>query len=70
MCADRFGEVDPTFGSLGGVDVVHLARHADGHARLSNHVVEVACHAGGRGSSGVTGGTSGKRDVPRSPVPC
>ncbi len=34
----RFGDVDVTSGTLGDVEVVHVARHGSGHARLSNQV--------------------------------
>jgi len=34
----RFGNVSATMGRLAGVEVVHLSRHGEGHARLSNHV--------------------------------
>ena len=34
----RFGPVTLSDGRMGGVDVVHLSRHGDGHVRLSNHV--------------------------------
>ncbi|NUP46357.1 MAG: MTAP family purine nucleoside phosphorylase [Catenulispora sp.] len=34
----RHGEADVTVGTVAGVEVVHLARHGTGHARLSNHV--------------------------------
>ena len=33
-----WGTVRVTRGTLAGVDVVHLSRHGEGHARLSNHV--------------------------------
>ena len=32
------GVVHVTRGVLGGVEVIHLSRHGEGHARLSNHV--------------------------------
>ena len=38
----RFGEVPVRRGSLGGVDVVHLARHRDGHELLSSAVTHQA----------------------------
>jgi purine nucleoside phosphorylase len=34
----RFGAAVVTEGRLAGVDVVHLARHGEGHVRLSSHV--------------------------------
>ena len=34
----RFGDVDLTEGTLGAVDIVHLARHGSGHARVSNQI--------------------------------
>jgi purine nucleoside phosphorylase len=34
----RFGTVLVSQGRVGEADVVHLARHGEGHARLSNHV--------------------------------
>ena len=34
----RYGDVDVTTGTLGDVEVVHVARHGAGHARLSNQV--------------------------------
>ncbi len=33
-----FGAVRLTAGRLAGADVVHVSRHGEGHARLSNHV--------------------------------
>jgi purine nucleoside phosphorylase len=33
-----FGAVPVTRGGVGGVEVVHVARHGEGHRRLSNHV--------------------------------
>lgn len=36
--ATSHGEVAVTEGSIAGVDVVHLGRHDQAHARLSNHV--------------------------------
>jgi purine nucleoside phosphorylase len=33
-----YGEAQVTRGQLGGADVVHVSRHGEGHARLSNHV--------------------------------
>lgn len=33
-----YGPVPMTFGSIAGVDVVHLSRHGAGHARLSSQV--------------------------------
>jgi purine nucleoside phosphorylase len=37
-----FGPVGVTEGHFAGVDVVHVSRHLDGHARLSNHVTHQA----------------------------
>ncbi|HEU5007045.1 MAG TPA: MTAP family purine nucleoside phosphorylase [Jatrophihabitantaceae bacterium] len=37
-CRTAYGSVELTFGSVSGVQVVHLSRHGAGHARLSNHV--------------------------------
>jgi len=34
----RFGDVDLTEGTVGAVDIVHLARHGSGHARVSNQI--------------------------------
>ena len=34
----RFGDVLASVGTFAGTDVVHLSRHLEGHARLSNHV--------------------------------
>jgi purine nucleoside phosphorylase len=34
----RFGTARVTTGRFAGVDVVHVSRHLEGHARLSNHV--------------------------------
>ena len=34
----RFGDVDLTEGTVGAVEVVHLARHGLGHARVSNQI--------------------------------
>ena len=34
----EFGTTEVTIGLLHGVEVVHVARHGDGHPRLSNHV--------------------------------
>jgi len=34
----RFGDVDLTEGTVGAVEVVHLARHGSGHARVSNQI--------------------------------
>lgn len=36
--SNRFGDVELTEGTVGGVEVVHLARHGTGHARLSNQI--------------------------------
>lgn len=42
QASTEFGDVALTRGELGGVDVVHVSRHLDGHARLSNHVTHQA----------------------------
>src|SRR5688572_3641119 len=42
MCRTRFGEAPVTQGRLGAVEVLHISRHGDGHARLSNHVAHRA----------------------------
>jgi purine nucleoside phosphorylase len=34
----RFGSALVSPGKVGGVEVVHISRHGEGHARLSNHV--------------------------------
>jgi 5'-methylthioadenosine phosphorylase len=39
VCRTRFGETVVTEGRLGEVDVVHVSRHGEGHARLSNQVM-------------------------------
>lgn len=36
--ATRFGETELSSGVWNGVEVVHLSRHGQGHARLSSHV--------------------------------
>jgi purine nucleoside phosphorylase len=36
--ATPFGPAAVTAGRFGGADVLHVSRHGDGHARLSNHV--------------------------------
>ena len=36
--ATRFGDALVAHGSLGGVGVLHVSRHGEGHSRLSNHV--------------------------------
>jgi purine nucleoside phosphorylase len=38
LVSTRFGDVEVTEGGWGGVDVLHIARHGAGHARLSNAV--------------------------------
>jgi purine nucleoside phosphorylase len=38
----RFGDVRLSAGRLGDVDVLHVSRHGEGHARLSNHVTHRA----------------------------
>lgn len=38
VVATRYGQVPLTCGRIGEVEVVHLARHGDGHARLSHQV--------------------------------
>jgi purine nucleoside phosphorylase len=40
--ATRFGEARVTRGRMGDVDVLHVSRHGEGHARLSNHVTHRA----------------------------
>src|SRR3954464_9366029 len=40
--ATEWGSVRVTHGRLAGVDVVHVSRHGEGHARLSNHVTHRA----------------------------
>ena len=40
--ATRFGTAMVTAGSFGGADVLHVSRHGEGHARLSNHVTHQA----------------------------
>jgi 5'-methylthioadenosine phosphorylase len=40
--ATRFGEALVRRGSLGGVEVLHVSRHGEGHPRLSNHVTHRA----------------------------
>ncbi|TMK42654.1 MAG: MTAP family purine nucleoside phosphorylase [Actinobacteria bacterium] len=37
-----FGEVAVHRGDLGGVEVMHISRHGEGHARLSSHVTHQA----------------------------
>ncbi|MGI8867358.1 MAG: MTAP family purine nucleoside phosphorylase [Mycobacteriales bacterium] len=41
-CRTPHGSVEVTFGRVAGVEVVHLARHGAGHARLSNHITHKA----------------------------
>jgi purine nucleoside phosphorylase len=38
----RFGDTLVARGASGGVEVLHIARHEEGHARLSNHVTHRA----------------------------
>ena len=38
----EWGAARVTHGRLGGVEVVHLSRHGEGHVRLSNHVTHRA----------------------------
>ena len=38
----RWGTAALTRGTFGGVDVVHVSRHGEGHVRLSNHVTHRA----------------------------
>lgn len=33
-----WGDVEVSRGEIGGVEVVHVSRHGEGHSRLSNHV--------------------------------
>jgi purine nucleoside phosphorylase len=40
--ATRFGEARVTRGVMGGVEVLHVSRHGEGHRRLSNHVTHRA----------------------------
>src|SRR4051794_21717220 len=40
--ATPWGDTTVSRGTLGGVDVVHVSRHGEGHARLSNHVTHRA----------------------------
>ena len=40
--ATRFGEALVTRGQMGEVEVLHVARHGEGHPRLSNHVTHRA----------------------------
>jgi purine nucleoside phosphorylase len=40
--ATRFGEALVTPGSVGDVEVLHISRHGEGHARLSSHVTHQA----------------------------
>jgi purine nucleoside phosphorylase len=40
--ATRFGPARVTAGELGGAEVLHIARHGDGHARLSSAVAHQA----------------------------
>jgi purine nucleoside phosphorylase len=40
--ATEWGTARVAHGTLGGVDVVHLSRHGEGHVRLSNHVTHRA----------------------------
>ena len=42
VVATRFGEALVRRGSLGGVEVLHVSRHGEGHPRLSNHVTHRA----------------------------
>ena len=42
LVATRFGEALVTRGRIGEVEVLHVSRHGDGHARLSNHVTHRA----------------------------
>ena len=38
----EWGEAFVSHGTWGGVDVLHISRHGDGHPRLSNHVTHRA----------------------------
>src|SRR4051812_5610935 len=40
--ATPWGETVVSRGALAGIDVVHVSRHGEGHARLSNHVAHRA----------------------------
>src|SRR6476646_5969009 len=40
--ATRWGEALVTHGEAGGVEVLHISRHEEGHRRLSNHVAHRA----------------------------
>jgi 5'-methylthioadenosine phosphorylase len=40
--ATRFGEAFVTPARMGGVEVLHVSRHGEGHQRLSNHVTHRA----------------------------
>jgi 5'-methylthioadenosine phosphorylase len=40
--ATRFGEALVVHGRVGDVEVLHVSRHGEGHARLSNHVAHRA----------------------------
>lgn len=40
--ATRWGEATVTRGTFAGTEVLHLSRHGEGHARLSNHVAHRA----------------------------
>ena len=42
VVATRFGEALVRRGSLGGVEILHVSRHGEGHPRLSNHVTHRA----------------------------
>ena len=55
----RFGEALVSRGSVGGVEVLHVSRHGEGHRRLSNHVthranVSALAELGARCAIGVT----------------
>jgi purine nucleoside phosphorylase len=40
--ATAWGDASLTRGTLAGIDAVHVSRHGEGHARLSNHVTHRA----------------------------
>ena len=57
--ATPYGETAISRGTFGGVEVLHVSRHGEGHVRLSNHVAHRANvwalkEAGARGLIGVT----------------
>jgi purine nucleoside phosphorylase len=59
VVATRWGEARLAQGELGGVEVLHVSRHGEGHVRLSNHVdhranIAALAEAGARGVLAVT----------------